>query len=263
VSRIKETFNRCRAEGRLALVAYLTVGYPSLELTPELVRVAAASGADLIELGIPFSDPLADGRTIQATSQAALQGGVTVARALQAAAATRRLTDVPLLFMTYLNPVLAFGIEAFCEAAKEAGIDGLIVPDLPPAEATELRRFARQSELELVFFVAPTSTAAAIAAACEASTAFVYCIAVTGVTGARHSLDPQVLPLIETIRRQTGLPIVVGFGISGSDHLKALEGRADGAIIASALLDQIASAPEDAAGQVARFLEPLRRRARR
>jgi tryptophan synthase alpha chain len=263
VSRIAAAFERSRSEGRLAVIAYLTVGYPRIDLTPELVRVAAESGADLIELGIPFSDPLADGRTIQAASQAALRGGVTVAGALEAAAAARALSDVPILFMTYVNPVFAYGVEAFCRAARQSGIDGLIVPDLPPAEATELRRHALESELGLVFFVAPTSSSDGMRAACTASTAFVYCVAVTGVTGARESLDPAVLPLIRRLRSQTSLPIVVGFGISRKEHLDALEGEADGAIIASALLDEISKSPEAAAEAVTRFLGPLRRRARR
>lgn len=259
MSRIASAFEQCRREGRLALIAYLTVGFPSLDLTPELVRVAAESGADLIELGIPFSDPLADGRTIQAASQAALRAGVTVARALETAVAARALSDVPMLFMSYLNPILAYGVEAFCQAAQRAGIDGLIVPDLPPAEAGELRRCSLKTGLELVFFVAPTSSPAGMEAACAASTAFVYCIAVTGVTGARQSLDAAVLPLVDSIRRLTSLPVVVGFGISRAEHLESLKGRADGAIVASALLDQIASAPEQAAERVAGFLKPLRR----
>ncbi len=263
MSRIEAAFATLREERRLALIAYLTVGFPRLDQTPELVRTAAASGADLIELGIPFSDPLADGRTIQAASQQALGNGVTVARALEAAAAARRLTQVPILFMTYVNPILAYGLAGFCGAAAAAGIDGLIVPDLPPAEAGELRRCAAAADLGLVFFVAPTSSPAAIAAACEASTAFVYCVALTGVTGARQALDPVVIPLVATVRRMTTLPIVVGFGLSRAEHLEALEGQADGAIIASALLDAIGQAPDDASGQVARFLEPLRRRPHR
>jgi tryptophan synthase alpha chain len=182
VSRIAATFDRLRAQRRLALIAYLTVGYPRLDVTPSLVQAAAESGADAVELGIPFSDPLADGRTIQAASQLALKGGMTVARALEAARAARKTTEVPLLFMTYLNPILAFGLERFCRAASQAGVDGLIVPDLPPAESADLRRAADACQLDLVFFVAPTSSEAGIAAACRAATGFIYCIAVTGVT---------------------------------------------------------------------------------
>jgi len=258
VRRIKATFARLRREPRLALIAYLTVGYPRLDSTPSLVEAAAQSGADAIELGIPFSDPLADGRTIQAASQQALKEGVTVARALEAAAAARKKTDVPLLFMTYLNPILAYGLERFCRAAADAGVDGLIVPDLPPAESADLRRAAEASQVDLVFFVAPTSSEAGIEAACRAATGFVYCIAVTGVTGARAQLDDALLPLIASVRRHTTLPVVVGFGISKPEHLAALEGKADGVIVASALLDAIARAPEDPANQVSRFLRELR-----
>lgn len=259
MSRIGSTFARLRVERRLGLIAYLTVGYPTLEVTPSLVEAAARSGADAIELGIPFSDPLADGRTIQAASQVALKGGATVGRALETAKAARMKTDVPLLFMTYLNPILSFGLDRFCRAASEAGIDGLIVPDLPPAESADLRRAADAIGIDLVFFVAPTSTESGIEAACRAATGFVYCIAVTGVTGARIKLDEAVLPLIESVRRHTSLPVVVGFGISRPEHLKTLEGRADGVIVASALLDAIASAPDDPETQVRRLLRELRR----
>ncbi len=258
MSRIATTFARLGAQRRLALIAYLTVGYPRLDLTPSLVEAAAQSGADAIELGIPFSDPLADGRTVQAASQQALKAGTTVARALEAASAARKTTDVPMLFMTYLNPILAFGLERFCRAAADAGIDGLIVPDLPPTEAADLRAAAQASQVDLVFFVAPTSSEAGIEAACRAATGFVYCIAVTGVTGARADLDEAVLPLIASVRRHTALPVVVGFGISRPEHLAALAGKADGVIVASALLDAIGRAPDDPATQVSRFLRELR-----
>jgi tryptophan synthase alpha chain len=258
VSRLAATFARLEAEHRLALIAYLTVGYPRADVTPLLVEAAAQAGADAIELGIPFSDPLADGRTIQAASQVALKAGMTVTRALEAAAAARKRTEVPLLFMTYLNPILAFGLEGFCRAASAAGVDGLIVPDLPPTESAELRRAADASQVDLVFFVAPTSSEAGIEAACRAATGFVYCIAVTGVTGARAHLDEAVLPLIASVRRHTTLPVVVGFGISKPEHLAALDGKADGVIVASALLDAIGKAPDDPATQVSRFLRELR-----
>jgi len=251
-------FARLRAQRRLALIAYLTVGYPKLALTPALVEAAAGAGAEAIELGIPFSDPLADGRTIQATSQLALKAGVTVAHALEAAKAARARTEVPLLFMTYLNPILAFGLDRFCRAAHEAGVDGLIVPDLPPTESADLRQTADNAGVDLVFFVAPTSSEAGIEAACRAATGFIYCIAVTGVTGARAQLDPAVLPLIQLVRRHTALPVVVGFGISRPEHLAALEGKADGAIVASALLDAIAQGPDDATARVREFLTGLR-----
>ncbi len=187
-----------------------------------------------------------------------MKGGTTVARALEAATAARKRTDAPILFMTYLNPILAFGLQRFCRAASEAGVDGLIVPDLPPAESADLRQAAVASQLDLVFFVAPTSSEASVAAACGAATGFIYCIAVTGVTGARAELDPGLLPLIELVRRHTNLPIVVGFGISRPEHLEALTGKADGVIVASALLDAIAQSPEDPTARVREFLTGLR-----
>ena len=259
MSRLAQTFARLRAQHRLGLIAYLTVGYPMLDATPGLVAAAVAGGADAIELGIPFSDPLADGRTIQAASQAALNAGVTVGRALEIARLCRAKTDVPLLFMTYLNPILAFGLDRFCQQAHAMGIDGLIVPDLPPTESSDFQQACAKAGLETVFFVAPTSTDGNIEAACRAATGFIYCVAVTGVTGARTELDPAVLPLIEKVREHTSLPIVVGFGISRSEHLLALKGHADGVIVASALLDVVARAAGNPATDVERFLTELRR----
>lgn len=256
MSRIQAAFAGSR--DRLALIAYVTVGYPTIEATPRLVQALAGAGVDLIELGIPFSDPLADGPTIQAASQVALGNRVTVPRAIEAARAARALTEVPLLFMSYLNPILAFGVARFCSEAVAAGVDGLIVPDLPPGEAAELRRAAAAAALDLVFFVSPLSPPERIRAACEASTAFVYCLAVTGITGARASLDPAVLPMIERVRACTRLPVVVGFGISRREHLEALAGKADGAIVASALLDAIGRAPDDPVNAARDFVMHLR-----
>jgi tryptophan synthase alpha chain len=258
LSRIASAFARLRREKRLGLLAYLMVGYPTLDATPALVEAAVREGADAIELGIPFSDPLADGRTIQAASQVALKAGVTVGRALEVAGLCRANTDVPLIFMSYLNPILAFGLDRFCERARTVGIDGLIVPDLPASESDELRRCASAARLDTVFFVSPTSNDAGIQAACRAATGFIYCIAVTGTTGAREQLDAAVLPLIDSVRRHTTLPIVVGFGISRPAQLAALEGHADGVIVASALLDAIGEAPDDPANQVRSFLRGLR-----
>jgi tryptophan synthase alpha chain len=257
MSRIADRFAAVRGEHRLALIAYLTAGYPSLADTAALIEAVVDAGADMVELGIPFSDPLADGPTIQAASQAALEQGATVARALDVARAARRRVHVPLLCMTYVNPVLAFGVDAFCRQAAQAGIDGLIVPDLPPEEAGELRTAAHAAGLDLVFFVAPTSTPHRIKAACAAATGFIYCVALTGVTGARDRLDPAVLPLVRSVKAQTALPVVVGFGLSRRQHLDALRDVADGAIVASALLDAIREHPADAVGAASRFVRGL------
>jgi tryptophan synthase alpha chain len=257
VNPIVATFEKARLEKRLALLAYLTAGYPSPELTPRLVQAVTGAGADMVELGIPFSDPLADGRTIQSAAQAALEQHMSVARSLEVARGCRALTPAPILFMSYMNPLLAYGLQRFCADAAQAGANGLLVPDLPPEEADELRTCAQAASLGLAFFIAPTSSPERIRAACEASTAFVYCIALTGITGARDQLDEALLPLLERIRPHARVPIVVGFGLSRPEHLEALRGRADGAIVASALLDAIARSPTDPVAAAERFIRSV------
>ena len=258
MTRIGSTFARLKDEGKLGLIAYLTVGYPTISQTPELVKAIVTAGVDMVELGIPFSDPLADGRTIQASSQRALKGGTTAAGALDAARRCRELISVPLLFMPYLNPVLNFGTDRFCHEASAAGIDGLIIPDLPPQEAAELRADAARHGLDVAFFVAPTSTPARIAAACAAATGFVYCISLTGITGGRDKLNPEVAPLVRAVRNHTPLPVAVGFGLSRREHLEMLEGVADGAIVGSALLEAIEKSPEAPGEAATRFVRELR-----
>jgi tryptophan synthase alpha chain len=258
VNAIAAAFEKARLEKRLALIAYLTAGYPRPDLTPRLVQAITEAGADMVELGIPFSDPLADGRTIQATSQAALGQHMSVARSLEAARASRSLSAAPILFMSYMNPLLAYGLQRFCADAAVAGINGLVVPDLPPEEADDLVTCARAASLGLAFFAAPTSSPQRIRAACEASTAFVYCIALTGITGARDHLDAALLPLLERIRPHARVPVVVGFGLSKPEHLEALRGRADGAIVASALLDAIARSPADPVAAAEHFIRTVR-----
>ncbi len=260
MARIGTTFARLKKEGKLALIAYLTVGYPTRSQTPELVKAIAGAGVDMVELGIPFSDPLADGRTIQASSQAALKGGTTVAAAMEVARRCREVTSAPLLFMTYLNPVLNLGLDRFCQESARVGVDGLIVPDLPAEEADELRACASRNALDLVFFVAPTSTPPRIAAACAAATGFIYCISVTGITGGRDTLDPAVVPLVASVRQHTSLPVVVGFGISRREHLEMLHGVADGAIVGSALLEAIGKSPQAPVEAATRFIQALRPR---
>lgn len=255
---IAAAFEAARLERRPALIAYLTAGYPSPAHTPQLIEAVVEAGADMIELGIPFSDPLADGPTIQAASEAALHYHMSVPAALDAARASRAVTAAPILFMTYVNPVLAYGMARFCREAAAAGVNGLLVPDLPPEEAAELRSAAQAASIGLAFFCAPTSSRERIEAACQSSTAFVYCIAVTGITGARERLDPALLPLLDRIRPHARVPIVVGFGISRPEHVQALTGRADGAIVASALLDAIGTGAADPVTAAQQFIRALR-----
>jgi tryptophan synthase alpha chain len=253
--RIAVLFERLRAEKQLGLFTYLTVGYPDLKSTPGLVRAVAEAGADLVELGIPFSDPLAEGKTIQGTSQRALRNGVTVRFCLAVARECRALTNVPLVFMGYTNPILAFGMERFCEEAAAAGVDGLIVVDLSLEEAEELAGRCRANGLDLIFFAAPTSTEERIETVVQHATGFIYCIAVTGVTGSREQMGQDVEDLLARVRRHTDLPLALGFGISRPEHLRVLQGKVDAVLVGSALMDAIGKGqPEASASHFVRHL---------
>ena len=231
------------ARGRKAFAPFLTIGYPDVETSEALVEVVLDGGADMLELGIPFSDPLADGPTVQATSFAALRNGVTVTSALDTVRRLRaRGVEAPLVFMGYYNPYLSYGLERFVEDAASAGVDGLIVPDLPAEESGALGALCAEQGLHLIPLLAPTSTDERIASACKAAGGFIYCVSLTGVTGARSVLSASVETLVERVRRHTDLPLLVGFGVSRREHVEAIGRFADGAIVASALLDAIGSA---------------------
>lgn len=239
--RIEETFARLKADGRCGLVAFVTVGYPDVETTLKAVPALIAGGADVIELGIPFSDPLAEGPTIQRSSFRALEQGVTVDTCLEV---TRKLraagVTAPLIFMGYYNPVLSYGIERFARDAKEAGADGLIPVDLPPEESGELHQAFVNNGLRIIYLLAPTSTDERIRHVGERASGFVYCVSLTGVTGARDELAPEVGDFIARVRKQITLPIAVGFGISQPKHFEAVAKLADAAVIGSAIIDEIA-----------------------
>jgi tryptophan synthase alpha chain len=246
MSRIAETFTRLRAEGRAALMPFVTIGFPERESALDLVPALEAAGGDLFELGMPFSDPLADGATIQRATQRALANGVNFAYCLETVAALReRGVQAPLLLMGYYNPLLQYGIERANAELAAAGGDGWIVPDVPPEEAVELQRSARRHGLDLIMFVAPTTPEERIAAIVERASGFIYCVALTGVTGARRDLNLDLPPLLQRVRRYTKLPLVVGFGISTREHVAKVAEIADGAIVASALIDHIARLPPE------------------
>ena len=222
-----------------ALIGYITVGYPEIESTPEIAAALAESGCDIIELGIPFSDPLADGATIQKASYQALQRGTSPQGCLDVAAEISRRLTIPLAFMTYYNPVLNFGLEKFCQSCTEAGIDGLIVPDLPPEEGTELETIARRNDLDLIYFLAPTSTEERIAVAAERSRGFIYLVSLTGVTGARDTLPTELEDFVRRVRQTAKQPLCVGFGISSPEQAKRVAAAADGVIVGSRLIQLI------------------------
>ncbi|MHB8576689.1 MAG: tryptophan synthase subunit alpha [Dehalococcoidia bacterium] len=244
MSRIPAAFERLKAEGRTGLIAYITVGYPDTATTVDLVEALVQGGADLVELGVPFSDPLADGATVQRAGWHALEQGVTPWTCLDVAKQLRtRGVEVPLLLMGYYNPWLAVGLKGFITAAAEAGIDGLIAVDLPPEEAGELLAETRPNAIDVVFLVAPTSTDERLEAVARQASGFVYCVSVTGTTGARGDLPPELAEFIARVRQHTTLPLAVGFGVSRPEHVARIGQLCEAAVIGSAIIDQIDAAP--------------------
>ena len=255
--RIEETFARLKAEGRTGFVAFLTVGYPDVEATLRIVPALIEGGADVIELGVPFSDPLAEGPTIQKASFHALEQGVTVETCLDVVRKLRdRGVEAPIVPMGYYNPLMAYGIERFTREAAEAGVDGLIIVDLPPEESDEMLAACEAAGLRLIYLVAPTSTEERIRQVARRASGFVYCVSVTGVTGARDEIAPGLAEFVGRVRNATNLPIAVGFGISQPKHFEAVARIADAAVIGSAIIDEIArSDPSEQPERLKRYAE--------
>jgi tryptophan synthase alpha chain len=241
---------------------YVTIGHPRKDSTLEIVPAMVEAGATMVELGVPFSDPLADGPTIQQASFRALENGVTVDYCIETARELRNKgVDVPLIFMGYYNPILRYGLERFVTACADAGVDGLIVPDLPPEESAELASICRKHQRDLIFMVAPTSRDEHIQMVAEQASGFVYCVALTGVTGARDSVSADLSGFLERVRSKVELPLAVGFGISTPEHVKTVGQDADGVIVGSALVARIDEAEPGAESQVAGdFIRYLRGR---
>ena len=249
----------------MGLVAYITVGDPSLEASERIVLAAAEAGADVIELGVPFSDPVADGPTIQRASERALRSGTTLAGVIELVSRLRPQTDVPLMLFSYFNPILQMGVDRFADAAAKAGTDGVLVTDLTPEEAGEYRAAIQARELDTIFLAAPTSTDERLAKIAECSSGFLYLISRTGVTGTRESLPEDLPSLARRARRFTKLPLAVGFGISQPAHVTVLGGIADAAVVGSALVAQIekAGSADAAAVGVAGLVRVLKTAARK
>jgi tryptophan synthase alpha chain len=262
--RIGRRFRELAEAGELGLVAYITAGDPSLDGTAKIVLAAAEAGADVIELGVPFSDPVADGPTIQRASERAVRGGTTLAGVIELVRSLRTHTDVPLVLFSYFNPILQMGIEKFAEAASAAGADGVLATDLTPEEAGDYRTVLHARGLDTIFLAAPTSTDTRIALIAECSTGFLYLISRTGVTGERASLPEDLPALARRVRRFTKLPLAVGFGISSPEHVSVLGGIADAAVVGSALVAEIEKAEtvHAAASAVAERVRALKRAAR-
>jgi tryptophan synthase alpha chain len=243
VTRIGQLFERLKREHRCGMIAYLTAGDPAPEATPALIEALEAGGADLIELGVPFSDPIADGPVIQQAGDRALAAGTTLAKVLDIATQVRRRSQIPLLLFTYLNPVVRYGFEKLAKDAKAAGIDGCLLTDASVEEAAEYVKIMREYGLDTVFLAAPTSTERRLRLVAEYSSGFVYLVSRTGITGEQQTLSDAALPLVKRMRALTDLPLALGFGISKPEHAAALAGHVEAVVVGSAVVRQIERDP--------------------
>jgi tryptophan synthase alpha chain len=239
MDRIATAFAQAQRENRAAFVAYLCAGDPDFATSLAVCRAAIQAGVDVLELGVPFSDPLADGPTNQLAAQRALASGTTHAQVLDLVREIRRFSQLPIIFYTYYNLVFANGIESYVRAAKEAGVDGLLTLDLPPEEAGELSAACRKHDLKTVFIVAPTTPDHRLPVVCGAATGFIYYVSREGVTGVRGDLAGNIPQAVARIKAHTSLPVVVGFGISTREHVRAVAVKADGVVVGSALVNVI------------------------
>ena len=239
MSRLAQAFAGARAAKRAAFIAYLCAGDPDFETSLAACRAVIAGGADILELGVPFSDPLADGPTNQWAAQRALEGGMTAARVLELVRRLRRESQIPIVFYTYYNLVFANGVEAYVRAAAAAGVDGMLTLDLPPEEAGEVIAAARAHGLDTVFIVAPTTPEARLPRITAAATGFIYYVSREGVTGVRAQLAEGIAAAVARIRRHTSLPVAVGFGISSREQVAQVAALADGVVVGSALVNII------------------------
>ncbi|KRP37590.1 MAG: tryptophan synthase subunit alpha [Opitutaceae bacterium BACL24 MAG-120322-bin51] len=240
MSRIEKAFATARAENRAAFVGYLCAGDPDFETSVKACRAVIDAGVDVLELGVPFSDPLADGLTNQLAAQRALESGSTSARVLELVKAVRAFSEVPIVFYTYYNLVFARGSEAYAEQAKAAGVDGILTLDLPPEEAGDHLAACEKHGLQTIFIVAPTTPDSRLETICKAATGFVYYVSREGVTGEQAAMSDGIKARVDVIKQHTDLPVVVGFGISNADHVNTVAQAADGVVVGSAIVSCIA-----------------------
>lgn len=259
MNRIEQKFRILKRQGKKAFVAFITAGYPDLGTTYKLALELSRAGVDIIELGVPFSDPMADGPIIQEASQAALRKGVNLYDILNLVKKVRKNIDIPICLMTYYNPVFCFGEEQFARQAVACGVDGVIIPDLPPDEGVSFIRIAHKYSLDTIFFVSPTSTRERIKFVSRVSRGFIYYVSLTGVTGPRQNLPRDLINNVKAIKRLTDKPVCVGFGVSSREQVKAIYKVADGVIVGSAIIKKIREniGRPDLTKRVGRFVSGL------
>jgi len=258
LTRISRKFNQLNKEGKKAFIPYVMAGDPSLEGTKEAVLLLEECGADIVELGVPFSDPLADGPTIQRAAERALKNGVTLRKVISLVKDLRQSTQIPLILMTYFNPVFKYGIDNFIKDAGVAGVDGMIIPDLPPDEAEDFIKLCRKAPLDTIFLLAPTSTDERIKKVAKASSGFIYYVSITGITGSGLLLDGSMNRLISNIRKHTDKPISVGFGVSTPEEASSVAGLADGVIVGSAIVKRLHENPGELRGYLISLRDAIR-----
>lgn len=259
MNRIDQKFKQLRSRKKKAFITFITAGDPNLTTTEALVLAFAQTGVDIVELGVPFSDPMADGPTIQAASERALKNGTSLAKILKSVENIRQKSEIPIGLMTYYNPVFHYGEAKFVKDAKQAGVDGLIIPDLPPEEGHSLIKAARKAGLSTVFFLSPTTPKARIKPIAQASTGFIYYVSLTGVTGARTGLSQSIFSNVRTAKRLTNKPICVGFGVSTAAQARDIARVADGVIVGSAIVKEIEAnaGKKNLVSNVTRFVSTL------
>ena len=261
MSRIRQTFEGLNKAGRKALIPFITAGYPDISTTEKFIFQLERSGADLIELGVPFSDPMADGPVIQAASEHSLRKGTTLKKILDLVKRVRKKTELPILLMGYYNPFFTFGLEKFADEAKKAGVDGVLVVDLPPEEAGALKAETDRTGLDLIFLLAPTSDATRIKRIAKNASGFIYYVSLTGVTGVRSQLDKDIRNQVVQIKKQSNLPVGIGFGISTPEQAKRVAHWADAVVVGSAIIKIIenSTTPEASIKNVGQFVRGLKR----
>ncbi len=255
MSRIEKKFEDVLRRKGKAFIPYVMAGDPNLKRTGELVGILEECGADIIELGVPFSDPLSDGPTIQKAAQRALREGVTLKKVIEFVGILRRSTQIPIVLMTYYNLIFRYGEERFVKDASAAGVDGIIIPDLPPDEADDILSFSKEAGFDIIFLVAPTSTAERIKKVAKTSRGFIYYVSITGITGSKLSVDPSIGAHIAKVRKTGRKPVAVGFGISTPEEASEIAQIADGVIVGSAIVKRVQDSDED----LKRYLIALRK----